>query len=165
MTGALALAALLLLAPAVPPRRRRPPSPDDVAELATLVALGVDAGMTPAVALAWAGPHCHPELAAAAARALRRARREGLAAGLTGDPGPAGDLFREIARAVATGAAAGPVLAGYRERVETAARAEAAAQLQRLPIKLLFPLTLLMLPGLVLMLAGPALIEVLGRFT
>jgi len=166
MMGALALAIALLVgrAPRLPVRPAGPTA-EDIGELATLVAMCLDAGMTPAAAIGWTQPFVHSQLAAEAATLARRARLDGLATGLREARGSAAGLFSSLARAVETGAAVRPVLDAFRERLEADSRAEAEARLQRLPIKLVFPLALLMLPGLVLMVSGPALIEVFGRFS
>lgn len=170
MIVALALAALVL---ATGSRRRRPKRPryrsqaatGDLVALVTLLALGLDAGMTPAAAIDWARPYTHPALGTALATVTRRARLDGLATGLRSAVGFGSDLFASLARAVETGAALAPVLDAYQERLHADAHAAAEARLRRLPVKLVFPLALLMLPGLVLMVSGPALIDVFGRFT
>ena len=130
----------------------------------TLVSLGLDAGMTPAAAIGWARPYTHPALATVVTAVTRRAHLDGLATGLRSAVGPGSGLFGVLARAVETGAALAPVLDAYQERLEADARARSEARLRRLPVKLVFPLALLMLPGLVLMVTGPALIDVFGRF-
>ena len=168
MTLALVAAAFILLGGSSRsrPRRRQPhPTTGDLIVLTTLVSLGLDAGMTPAAAIGWARPYVHPSLAVAVTAVTRRARLDGLATGLRSAVGVGSGLFGVLARAVETGAALSPVLDAYQERLEADARAEAEARLRRLPVKLVFPLALLMLPGLVLMVSGPALIDVLGRLT
>lgn len=165
MTAAVALAAAVLLWRRPRIGHRVPePAPGDVMALATLLVLGLDAGMTVAKALRWARPFVHSALAIEVAAALRRARLEGLSAGLRSTSGRSAELFRSMALAVETGAEVSPVLEAHRERLAADANADATARLRRLPIKLVFPLALLMLPGLVLMVAVPALIEALGRF-
>jgi hypothetical protein len=168
MIAALVLATLILVTGSPRLRRRRSnpkPAAGDLIVLITLVSLGLDAGMTPAAAIGWARPYVHSELAVGVTAVTRRAHLEGLATGLRSAVGFGSDLFAALARAVETGAALAPVLDGYQERLEADAQATAEARLRRLPVKLVFPLALLMLPGLVLMLSGPALIDVFGRFT
>jgi tight adherence protein C len=144
--------------------RTQKPAADDFIALATLISLGLDAGMTPAVAIAWARPYVHPTLATAVTAVTRRGHLDGLAIGLRSAVGFGSNLFVSVARAVETGAALGPILDSYQDQVQAEARAAAEARLRRLPVKLVFPLALLMLPGLVLMVSGPALIDVIGRF-
>ena len=172
MIIALAVAALVVAMGSRRPRRivsrkvrRKPPAVGDLIVLVTLVSLGLDAGMTPASAIAWARPHVHPDLAVAVAAVTRRARLDGLATGLRSAVGSGSDLFASLARAVETGAALAPVLDAHQDRLHADAHAAAEARLRRLPVKLVFPLALLMLPGLVLMVSGPALIDVFGRLT
>ncbi len=87
---------------------------------------------------------------------------EGVAA-LDGAGGHATDLYRLVARALATGAPLVDAVDGFatdrmqmrRQRTLTAAR--------RLPVILVFPLALLILPGFVLVTVAPALIAALER--
>ena len=140
------------------------PSTADVEAVATLMVLGLDAGMTAATALAWTRPLAHPVLAAEVAQVIRRASLEGLSSGLRSTSGHLAGLLGSIALAVETGASLSPVLEAHRDQLAADTKAVADARLRRLPIKLAFPLALLMLPGLVLIVAVPALIEALGRF-
>jgi len=168
MTCALVAAAMILLvgSPRLRIRRRQPqPAADDLIVLATLLSLGLDAGMTPGAAIAWARPYLHPALAGGVTVVGRRAQLDGLAVGLRSAGGYVSDLFASLARAVETGAALAPVLDTYQAGLAAEARAQAEARLRRLPVKLVFPLALLMLPGLVLMVSGPALVDVFGRLT
>ena len=168
MIPALGLALLILSMPPWRPWRRSRaarPAPGDLIALATLVSLGLDAGMTPGAAIGWARPYLHPALADTVTTMTRRAHLDGLAVGLRSSVGFGSDLFVSLARAVETGAALAPVLDAYQEGLSADVRAEAEARLRRLPVKLVFPLALLMLPGLVLMVSGPALIDLLGRLT
>lgn len=168
MIPALGVALLIVSAPSRRPgrrRRRARPAAGDLIVLATLVSLGLDAGMTPGAAIVWARPYLHPALASGVTAVTRRAHLDGLAVALRASVGFGSDLFSSLARAVETGAALAPVLDAYQEGLAADVRAQAAARLRRLPVKLVFPLALLMLPGLVLMVSGPALIDVLGRLT
>ena len=73
-------------------------------------------------------------------------------------------LLAPLARPAETGAALGPVLHKLIDDLEAEQLAAIEARLQRLPVKLVIPLALLMLPGLLLMIVAPALLDVLGRF-
>ncbi|MCP3973348.1 MAG: type II secretion system F family protein [bacterium] len=165
MIVALAAAVVLLTwrRPALLERRHQPAT-GDVESVATLIVLGLDAGMNVSTALSWARRYAHPALAAELAAVDRRARLHGLSSGMRSTSGPLEGLLRSIALAVETGASLSPVLEAHRDQLAADSKAVAAARLRRLPIKLVFPLALLMLPGLVLMVAAPALIEALGRF-
>lgn len=165
MTLAIALALLALW---LRPRRFGPAATtstgDDLETLATLVALGLNAGMSPARAIASAARFAHPELAQEALTLGRQARLAGLSSALRSADGSSAPLFHTIARAAETGAPMADALRSFADRMRAEARLAAQVRMRRLPVKLVFPLALLMLPGLVLMVSGPALIEVLGRF-
>jgi hypothetical protein len=73
------------------------------------------------------------------------------------------DLYRTIGRTAATGAG---VLDGVaRIAAETSAdvAAERLQAVRRLPVTMLFPLTLLILPGFMLLTIAPALLEAFRR--
>lgn len=165
MMAAVVVAALVL---ALRPRRVRvkaaTPTGPDLETLATLVALALDAGMSPGRGIALAARFTHPQLAREALTLERRSRLAGLSAALRTADGSAAPLFRTMARAAETGAPSADALRSFAERLRAESRLAAQVRLRRLPVKLVFPLALLMLPGLVLMVSGPALIEVLERF-
>jgi tight adherence protein C len=165
MTVALALAGIVLLVPSTRPVPERVPADQDVLLLAELVGLGLGSGMNLLHSLEWASRYSAPALRQQVRGTLRRARLHGLASELRSTDGLPADLFGLLARAVETGAALGPVVDGFIDQLATQIRLDAAARAQRLPVKLLFPLALLMLPGLVLMVAGPALIDVFSRLS
>ena len=164
------MAALAVAAGVVRVRRRhrhRRPSRPGVGHLvdqASLLELAVRGGMTLHAALRWCRAQLHPALGDEIEAVLRAATITGLSEALHTASGPSADLFRALARAVETGAALEATIAAVRERLEADAAADLAARMQRLPVKLVVPLALLMLPGLVLMLAVPALIDALSRF-
>lgn len=165
MTIALALAGIVLF---VRPRRRSQvaaPRSRDVVLLAELVGLGLGAGMNLRHSLAWATHFGHPALQHSIRSLLRCSRLSGLAAEMRRSDGSLAELFGLLARAVETGAALGPIVDAFVDQMTAQARADAAARAQRLPVKLLFPLALLMLPGLMLMVAGPALVDVFSRLS
>jgi len=165
MTMALALAGIVMF---VRPSRRSQvaaPKSREVVLVAELVGLGLGAGMNLQHSLAWASHFGHPALRRSIRSLVRRARLSGLAVEMGRNDGPLADLFGLLARAVETGAALGSTVDGFVDQMTSQARAAAAARAQRLPVKLLFPLALLMLPGLMLMVAGPALIDVFSRLS
>jgi tight adherence protein C len=135
----------------------------DVVLLADLLALGLGAGLSLPLALDEAAGEVDPALAAEVG-ALRRAMdRLGVAAALAGASGRGERLYRLTARAAATGApltAAVEAFAAECRHAEHARHLEAA---RRLPVRLLLPLALLILPGFVVLVVGPALLESLAR--
>jgi tight adherence protein C len=135
----------------------------DVVLLADLLALGLGAGLSLPLALDEAAAEVAPPLAAEVV-ALRRAMdRLGVASALATVTGRGERLYRLTARAAATGAplvAAVEAFAAERRHAEHSRRLEAA---RRLPVRLLLPLALLILPGFVVLVVGPALLEALAR--
>lgn len=146
-------------------RRRREASDleSEVVLLAELTMLGVAAGLSFVASLAHAAGAVDVELRGEVARVLARARIDGQAAAFAGAGGRAGDLYRLVGRALASGAPLAASLSGYVAASRDAARARRLAAAQRLPIRLLVPLTLLILPGFVVLTAGPALLTGLDR--
>lgn len=136
--------------------RLREPNDDDaiIAELATL---GLTAGLTFPAAV---------EAAAIAVPgdASDRLRRAGRTTAV-GDDDPAGDpgLFVVARRALATGASLLPSVSGYAAALRDEERSRRLAAARRLPVKLLFPLALLILPGFLILTIGPALLGSLER--
>jgi len=127
----------------------------DAVLLADLTALGLSAGLSFVAALGAAADHLSEESAQAVRRALRSPERE--------EAGPATALLALADRALVTGA---PLLAsidGYATRLRRDERAAAVERARRLPVKLLFPLALLILPGFLLLTVGPALLTGLDR--
>ncbi|OFW54575.1 MAG: hypothetical protein A2V75_01190 [Actinobacteria bacterium RBG_16_70_17] len=135
----------------------------DVVLLADLVALGLGAGLSLPSALDEAAGEVAPPLAGEVRRLRRAMDRLGVAAALAAAGGRGERLYRLTARAAATGAplaAAVEAFAAERRHAEQARRLERA---RRLPVRLLLPLALLILPGFVVLVVGPALLESLAR--
>jgi len=145
------------------PRLEAAAAEGDVVLLADLVALGLGAGLSLPAALDEAAGEVAAALAAEV-RHLRRAMdRLGVAAALAAAEGRGERLYRLTARAAATGAplaAAVEAFAAERRHAEQARHLERA---RRLPVRLLLPLALLILPGFVVLVVGPALLEALAR--
>ncbi|HEY5727477.1 MAG TPA: type II secretion system F family protein [Acidimicrobiia bacterium] len=144
-------------------RRRAAADVEDQVELlAELLAVGLSSGWGFSQALDWAGGRLNDPVRSEVAAVTRRMHHEGVAA-LDGAGGHAADLYRLVARALATGAPLVDAVDGFaadrmqmrRQRTLTAAR--------RLPVILVFPLALLILPGFVLVTVAPALIAALER--
>ncbi len=134
----------------------------DAARLAELTGIGLTGGLglQPALALAaeaLGGP------VGAEAKAMLRQIRIGGAAAAASAKGAAIDLYRAIGRASQSGAP----MSGQVRRIADQMHAElVASQLQalrRLPVLMLFPLTLLILPGFMLLTVAPALVDAFGR--
>ncbi len=130
---------------------------DDDALLAELAALGLTAGLTFPAAIDAATKAVPGE----ASDRLRRAGRT--AAGRDDDPVGDPGLFVVARRALATGASLLPAVAGYATALRDEERSRRLAAARRLPVKLLFPLALLILPGFLILTIGPALLGSLER--
>jgi tight adherence protein C len=128
----------------------------DAVLLADLTTLGLSAGLSFPAALGAAAEHLSEESAQAVRRALRSPAERV-------EAGPATALLALADRALVTGA---PLLAsidGYATSLRRDERAAAVEKARRLPVKLLFPLALLILPGFLLLTVGPALLAGLDR--
>ncbi|MBU1226948.1 MAG: type II secretion system F family protein [Actinobacteria bacterium] len=152
---------LVVLAMAAPRRKRG----DDGGALllADQVALALRAGLTLEGALREARPDLPEALAGEVGHLLREARLGGLGRALASAGGAGERLYRITDRAVRTGAPVGPAVEALAEELRHEDHARRAAEARRLPVRLLLPLALLILPGFVLALVGPALVSSLAR--
>jgi hypothetical protein len=125
----------------------------DVMDVASRLLVAVGGGLPLIPALERAGG-AHPEVRAV----LRRWRRLGAAAALASASGSPGPLLRRLAEAVSSGAAPGPAIRGFIDSERVRRQAARMDRARRLPVRLMIPMTLLVLPGFVLMVYGPAFI-------
>jgi hypothetical protein len=94
---------------------------------------------------------------------MRSARVDGTAVTFASATGPLARLLALAARAVSTGAPLAAAIAAFADEARNAERARAVADARRLAVRLLFPLALLILPGFVVLVAGPVVLESLAR--
>ncbi len=130
---------------------------DDEAALAELTALGLSAGLTfsaAANAAATAVP-------GKASLRLRRALRVG--GGTDGNTADDDGLMIVVRRALSTGAPLQPAVSGYATTLRNEERSRELNAARRLPVKLLFPLALLIRPGFLILTIGPAVLGSLDR--
>lgn len=151
--GALGLGALVIVRRAVRPIA----ADDDVALLAELTELGLTSGLTFAAAVEAATDAVPGEESARLRRAGRRDR--GSADRPEDDPG----LLVVARRALSTGAPLLPAVSGYASTLRNEERSRQLTAARRLPVKLLFPLALLILPGFLILTVGPAVLGGLQR--
>ena len=130
---------------------------DDDALLAELAALGLTAGLTFPAAVEAATTAVPGESSAELRRASRTYRNDD--GYLSDDPG----LLIVARRALSTGAPLLPAVSGYATALRDAERSRRLVAARRLPVKLLFPLALLILPGFLILTVGPALLGSLER--
>ena len=136
-------------------RRQRRTDPD---RLASTMLVGLTAGLPTTAALRRAGFEVGGDVGAAVEQILREARRDGLAAALADVEGDLRPLAATLARAQITGAALIPALTAHVDERRAMARARAVQEARTLSVRLVVPLALLILPGFVLIAAGPAVI-------
>jgi len=140
--------------------KRRPRSSgfnDDEAMLAELTALGLSAGLT-FIAAASAAVDSVPGEASAQ---LRQTIRVG--AGMDTETVDGHGLMVVVHRALLTGAPLQPAVSGYATTLRNEERSRELTAARRLPVKLLFPLALLILPGFLILTIGPAVLGSLER--
>lgn len=131
--------------------------------LADLVALGLTAGLSLRAAFAAAGPLVGGDTAEEAAALLDAMDRSGVAAALAAADGSLADLGRVAANAASSGAPLAAAVAAFAATRRHEEHAVRVAATRRLPVRLLLPLTLLILPGFVVLAVGPALLQALAR--
>lgn len=147
--GLLAVLVMEALARWTRPRKRRPDVLNDAALLLVLVGSGI-----PVIpALGQVAPD-DPDLAAI----VRRARRIGSAPALAAATGPLAPLLRQLADAAMSGAPPDPAIRGFIETERRRIHTRTVERARRLPVRLMVPMTLLVLPGFVLTVYGPAFV-------
>lgn len=140
--------------------KRRPRSSgfnDDEAMLAELTALGLSAGLTFTAAASAAVDSVPGEASAQ----LRHTIRVG--AGMDTETVDGRGLMVVVHRALLTGAPLQPAVSGYATTLRNEQRSRELTAARRLPVKLLFPLALLILPGFLILTIGPAVLGSLER--
>ena len=125
---------------------------DEEALLAELAALGLTAGLTFPAAVEAATAAVPGEVSTRVRRAGRIHRD--IVSAPSDEPG----LFLVARRAPATGAPLAPAVSAYATTLRSEERSRQLTAARRLPVKLLFPLALLILPGFLLLTVGPALL-------
>jgi tight adherence protein C len=135
----------------------------DLAALCDLTTVGLTGGLGIQPALEIASRHVGEKLAEDVLAVLRRARVEGVAHAMSNAEGIGSRLYRVIGQASATGA---PLLGSVALLADTVSADLASTRLQaarRLPVTMLFPLTLLILPGFLLLTIAPAILDAFTR--
>jgi hypothetical protein len=137
------------------PRRRQQPDPLGVAaRLLVLVGTGL-----PLVAALEAAAGSEPEIA----ELVRRSRRLGTAGALAGAGGPLAPLMHRLADAASSGSPLEPTIRAFIDGERRRRHTRAVERARRLPVRLMIPMTLLVLPGFVVMVYGPALMDMVLR--
>lgn len=137
-------------------RRRTDVSPDAAPLLfLEMTALGVSGGLSFAQAAALAAAEVGGEVGSTVTRMLRGAP--------VGDERGLAGVFAAARRAVVTGAPLLPALDGHIAELRAGQRYARLERIRKLPVKLLFPLALLVLPGFLLLTVGPVVAGSLQR--
>jgi hypothetical protein len=146
-------------------RRADRAAEDAALEAGELIVLALAGGSSVAAAVRLADRHCAVEIAPALRSLGESMSRRGVVPALAADSGPMHAVSSVLVTATASGAPVVPALEAHlaQERHRRHTRSVEAAR--RLPIRLLLPLTLLVLPGFVLITVGPAVIESLARLS
>jgi hypothetical protein len=127
--------------------------------VARLLVLSVSAGQPLGQAFADVQPRLHEEDRAAVDDILGRARSVGIARALIETGGPLAGLAERLAKAQVTGAPTAPALDAYISMRQDAVRARAVEEARTIGVRLIIPLTLLLLPGFVALVIGPFVVD------
>ena len=143
--------------------RRRPPPPPPLTRVLLLLLVELRSGRSVLAALIEAS-RVLPDY-----QSLRRVARVALVAGLTKSIGYADTSLRPVVAQLARAQRTGASLSGtVRKMIEAELSAERSSRLARartLPVRLMIPVTLLMLPGMVLLLYAPSLLAMFQDLT
>jgi pilus assembly protein TadC len=132
----------------------------DVDATARLMLIGMTAGLPLTAAMGLAAD----ELGSAELRhVIRTSKIHGVARALATATGPSGPLFRRLARAHMTGASVAGTIAAFIADRRTARRTETLEKLRRLPVALTVPLTLMIMPGFIILTLGPTVASIVRQ--
>ncbi|MDE0673510.1 MAG: type II secretion system F family protein [Acidimicrobiia bacterium] len=143
--------------------RNHPPGDEDIIAFGRLLVVPLTGGMSLANALTMASQEAHPQLRAEVARLLRRSRQEGMATALAASGGLLGELFRRMAGAHSSGTSPVRAVLTHVENLHSQVRTESLSRIRSLPVTLAVPLTLLIVPGFLLVLVGPSVVSRLAE--
>ncbi len=129
-----------------------------------LVASGVEAGVSFSIAVSTAGRFLSSQVAGDLERHLRQANRNATVDPET-DPTPIDVMFQIARLSASSGAALGTELRGLSDAERDRDDARHDERLARLPVKMLFPLALLILPGFLLVAVVPAVVGGVSKLT
>ena len=131
--------------------------------LAQSLLIALTAGLSLAEALSSARPLLSSGLGPALDDVRRRALVSGLGPALQTAAGPGARILRQVGSAHASGAPLVLSLGALIHEIQQADRGAALTRARQLPIKMVVPLTLLMMPGFVLLTMGPSALSTFAR--
>lgn len=144
-------------------RLARERSEGEIELLTHSMLVGLSGGLSPAAALSLSRETLRSGLGEEVDAILRSSVQQGLAASLLNSTGVGGRLFRQVGAAHISGAPLNLVLTALAVENRAAARARSMEAARRLPVRMMVPITLLMLPGLLILMVGPLIIPSVAR--
>ena len=146
---------------------RRPRGTDisaDLVDFVTLLSIAVGAGVSLSTGLELACREVGGVVRAEVEDLLRRSRLRGLAPALLEVDGALGPLAGHLARAQVSGASVATALDAYVTTMRADERSRHAERARTLPVRLIIPVSLLLLPGFVALVLGPVILDQVGGF-
>lgn len=140
-------------------RSQRVAATTELSVLARVLLMGISSGLSVHGALEHAHGEVSGRVGSEVAVVLKQFRTLGLASALLSVQGAATPLFSQLAGASASGGPAAPVVAAFLHEHVATTRAHRLGQMRKLPVKLTVPITLLILPGCVLLFVGPGFVR------
>jgi hypothetical protein len=144
-------------------RRIADRSATDAATLCDLAAIALTGGLGLSSSLALAAEGVGGEVEKEVAGVLRRARVDGMAPTMAEAAGAGKSLYRVLARASATGSEVGDSVRRLADEMNAEQASARLGAVRRVPVLMLFPLTILILPGFLLLAIAPAIIDAFSR--
>jgi hypothetical protein len=144
-------------------RRIADRSATDAATLCDLAAIALTGGLGLSSSLALAAEGVGGEVEKEVAGVLRRARVDGMAPTMAEAAGAGKRLYRVLARASATGSEVGDSVRRLADEMNAEQASARLGAVRRVPVLMLFPLTILILPGFLLLAIAPAIIDAFSR--
>ncbi len=135
----------------------------DLAMLCDLTALSLTGGLGLHASLGLAAGETGGRVGSEVAGILRSALVGGTAAEMTAADGIGRPLYRTVARATVTGAGVEQPVAGLADELNAELAARRLETVRRKPVAMLFPLTLLILPGFLLLALAPIIVDAMSR--
>ena len=144
--------------------RRRPRRQVDVMLIARLLALSIASGQPIGSGLQEIATLLPSTEAQEVEKVIGRTRSVGVARALVETSGPLADLAARLAQSHLSGAPAAAALDAYVASMHDAERYRSIEEARIVGVKLTLPLTLLLLPGFILLTIAPFVVEQLGPF-
>lgn len=135
----------------------------DLASLCDLTAIALTGGLGLHPALTIAADQVGGDVGAELNALLRRGRVDGIAAVMATADGTGRRLYRIVGQAAGSGSSLVESVARLADDLQVSLTADELEKVRRLPVAMLFPLTMLILPGFLLLAIAPAIVDAFGR--